>query len=109
MRAKDIVPGFQINVPVTINIPLDAVTPSSDDAVINPGVRYGTNQKAMWSPPLQQHLDTMKDGVGTTMPDVVDKPETAQSVQAENPPTISKAPLKRKHMGLFVQKPSMPG
>jgi hypothetical protein len=109
MRAKDIVPGFQINVPVTINIPWDAVTPTSDDAVINPGVRYGTNQKAMWSPPLQQHLDTMKDGVGTTMPDVVNQPQTSQSVQADNPPVTLTASLKPKHMGLFAQKPSMPG
>jgi hypothetical protein len=69
MRAKEFIREFTINVPVTINIPLSDILKNSPD-IINPGVRYGEQGDAKWSPPLQQHLDTVKDSVGPTTADV---------------------------------------
>lgn len=45
--------------------------PNSDEGpeIINPGVEYGEDKKAKWSPPLQQELDIQKDSLGPT-PDV---------------------------------------
>jgi hypothetical protein len=45
--------------------------PSGDDKepVVNPGIEYGEDHKAKWSPPLQQDLDIKKDALGPT-PDV---------------------------------------
>lgn len=39
------------------------------DLKLNPGMRYGEDGKAKWSPPLQQQLDVQKDAVGPTMND----------------------------------------
>jgi hypothetical protein len=70
MRAKEFLKEFTINVPVTINIPLSDLLKSSDgERVINPGLRYGEDGDAKWSPPLQQHLDTVKDSVGPSETD----------------------------------------
>jgi hypothetical protein len=70
MRAKEFIREFTVNVPVTINIPLgDVLKSQSDSEVLNPGVRYGEDGDAKWSPPLQQHLDTVKDSVGPTTED----------------------------------------
>ncbi len=70
MRAREFIREFTINVPVTVNIPLsDVLAKVNDEKVINPGVRYNNNGDAKWSPPLQQHLDTVKDSVGPTTED----------------------------------------
>ncbi len=43
-------------------------TEKEDDTspVINPGIEYGKDDKAKWSPPLQQELSVMKTAVGVT-------------------------------------------
>lgn len=43
-------------------------TEKEDDTtpVINPGIEYGEDDKAKWSPPLQQELSVMKTAVGVT-------------------------------------------
>ena len=105
MRAKEFIREFTVNVPVTINIPLgDMLKGQSDNEVVNPGVRYGEDGDAKWSPPLQQHLDTVKDSVGPTTEDPTvinpnDDFHTPQQVQGlEHPknkdfiPTVSIKP-----------------
>jgi hypothetical protein len=70
MRAREFIREFPINVPVTINIPLaDVLKNISDKEIVNPGVRYGDDGDSKWSPPLQQHLDTVKDSVGPSETD----------------------------------------
>lgn len=43
-------------------------TEKEDDTtpVVNPGIEYGEDDKAKWSPPLQQELSVMKTAVGVT-------------------------------------------
>lgn len=69
MRVKEFVNEINLNIPdqmVTVQVPLSAITGSGDTTapVKNPGTRMGKNGKKKWSPPLQQHLDTVKDTVG---------------------------------------------
>jgi len=104
MRAREFIREFTVNVPVTINIPLTDPVNSTTSDVVNPGVRYGDNDKAKWSPPLQQHLDTMKDGVGPTLPDVLDKPMEIPAVKRTS--TVKSNP---STMGIFGPRPSTPG
>jgi len=54
--------------------------------VVNPGVEYGEDGKAKWSPPLQQQLDVMKDAVGPSADDVVDEPteDEVEELQSDN-------------------------
>lgn len=64
-------------------------TENDDDAVpvINPGIEYGKDDKAKWSPPLQQELSVMKSAVGVT-PDVDTtelSPETVKKVENDSP------------------------
>lgn len=51
----------------TINI---VIAPPPADAekkqIVNPGIKYGSNHKAKWSPPLQHSIDIMKDATGPT-------------------------------------------
>lgn len=132
MRAREFIREFTINVPVTVNIPMSDLVlskdgehsiggqaggrtqgQSSNDAqttVVNPGVRYGDDQSAKWSPPLQQHLDTMKDGVGVTMNDVIEEPSQTELANALAIQPRNDAKTKRnKLMPLFVSRPSQPG
>lgn len=109
MRAKEFIREFTINVPVTVNIPLaDLKGVEKEPEVVNPGVRYGDNDLAKWSPPLQQHLDTMKDGVGITMPDVVDKPTEVQVAQAQDLKQTTGTTKIKPVSQLFVTPPSQP-
>lgn len=45
-----------------------------DKDVINPGIEYGEDGKAKWSPPLQQQLSVIKGAVGTTTDDPTVEP-----------------------------------
>jgi hypothetical protein len=87
MRAKEFIREFTINVPVTINIPLNDLLKQAPD-VVNPGVRYGEEGDAKWSPPLQQHLDTVKDSVGPTQDDVT----TQDPSDTYHPPQLDQIP-----------------
>lgn len=77
MRAQDFIYGFEgedfnslltelkLDVPdqmVTVQIPLRSI--SNSEEIVNPGKRAGENGEYKWSPPLQQHLDAVKDAVG---------------------------------------------
>jgi len=46
---------------------INIVDPScGQEEIINPGIEYGKDDKAKWSPPLQQELSIMKSAVGVT-------------------------------------------
>lgn len=53
-------------------IPTDGGGANKD--VINPGIEYGEDGKAKWSPPLQQQLSVIKGAVGTTTDDPTIEP-----------------------------------
>lgn len=72
MNIKEIVENSNWNVQ-NINV----FVMGSDNAkkdVVNPGIDYGEDGKAKWTPPLQQQLGTMKDAVGPTTDDVTTEP-----------------------------------
>ena len=48
-----------------INI-INTNSESEEDPTINPGIEYGEDDKAKWSPPLQQELSIMKSVSGIT-------------------------------------------
>jgi hypothetical protein len=48
-----------------INI-INTNSESEEDPIINPGIDYGIDDKAKWSPPLQQELSIMKSVSGIT-------------------------------------------
>lgn len=54
--------------PVVIkNINIINTNPEKDEeTLINPGIEYGEDDKAKWSPPLQQELSVMKNVAGVT-------------------------------------------
>lgn len=109
MRAKEFIREFTVNVPVTINIPLgDVLKAQADSDVINPGVRYGEKGDAKWSPPLQQHLDTVKDSVGPTTedPTVINPEDDFHTPQQSN---ISKITAKKDFIPTVSIKPSILG
>lgn len=53
-------------------IPTDGGGANKD--VVNPGIEYGEDGKAKWSPPLQQQLSVIKGAVGTTTDDPTVEP-----------------------------------
>lgn len=61
----------------TIIIPVDASNSTEKD-VINPGIEYGENGRAKWSPPLQQQLSVIKGAVGTTTDDPTVEPTNSE-------------------------------
>jgi PKD repeat protein len=58
-----------------------------DKDVVNPGIEYGDDGRAKWSPPLQQQLSVIKGAVGTTTDDTTVEPtnlEKDELVAARN-------------------------
>lgn len=68
MKLSDVLgQGATINAK-TINV-INLPAGEDKETVVNPGVEYGSDHIAKWSPPLQQDLDIKKDTLGPT-PDV---------------------------------------
>lgn len=86
------------------------VMPEKDEEkeVINPGIEYGADGKAKWTPPLQQNLDLMKDAVGTNTEDVTVKPneeEVERATQSSKDHTLSRL---KELIQLFNKSQSFP-
>jgi len=125
MRAKEFIREFTINVPVTVNVPIPdtafapepktpAPAPSSaapsKPEVVNPGVRYAPNGTAKWSPPLQQHLDTVKDSVGPSEEDPIEiSPEDTYHPPQLDLKKVLSTPSTTATIATTSQKPSMLG
>jgi hypothetical protein len=107
MRAREFIREGDIHIPGsgnTINIYVN----SSEEAeeVLNPGIRYNDDGTAKWSPPLQQHLDAIKDTAGTTSDDTTIEPEQDKEPQKADDDSIS---LLRKLAAITATKPSVLG
>jgi hypothetical protein len=77
MRINDILNEGDILIPGsgnTINIIVGSEEETKEK--VNPGIRYNNDGLAKWSPPLQQHLDVVKDAVGPTNTDTTIEPES---------------------------------
>lgn len=72
-------------------------------AVVNPGIEYGEDDKAKWSPPLQQELSVMKSVAGVT-PDadttVLDQ-QTMDKAKQEQPQPADPVDLIKKLVAIF--------
>lgn len=78
MRAKEFISEMKIDVPdqmVSVQVPLATLLHSTQSQLVNPGKRAGEDGKYKWSPPLQQHLDAVKDSVGPSTNDTEESDE----------------------------------
>lgn len=91
MRAREFLRELKLDIPdqmVSVQIPLSAINGQkgvgldADGQVDNPGKRIDSKGDIKWSPPLQQHLDAVKDSVGPSDQAVSVDPE-AGSPEAE--------------------------
>jgi hypothetical protein len=69
--------------------------PSSD--TVNPGRRAGEDGRYKWSPPLQQHLDSVKDSVGPS-----------DETQISQPQNVRQPNYNQQRIAPVTQQPSMP-
>lgn len=86
MKLSDILGTNSTVVIKNINI-INTETDDGAKPIVNPGIEYGEDDKAKWSPPLQQELSVMKSAVGVT-PDADTtemNPETVKKVEQEKP------------------------
>jgi energy-coupling factor transporter ATP-binding protein EcfA2 len=102
MRLEDLIgPGKTVNIQ-TLNLiispeeevtkpnpekPVVVATDCDKKPILNPGIEYGSDGKAKWSPPLQQQLSTMKDAVGVETDDITVEPTVQDEVDAEEEST----------------------
>ena len=75
----------------------DAAQSSNKTKTVNPGRRAGTDGRYKWSPPLQQHLDAVKDSVGNS--------DETQLVEPQN---VRQPNYNQKSIAPITQRPSMP-
>jgi len=88
MKLSDILGSGSTIVIKNINI-VNTETGEDDTPIINPGIDYGVDDRAKWSPPLQQELSISKSVAGVT-PDAdttVISPEVEQQVDNDNADT----------------------
>jgi hypothetical protein len=107
MRAREFLNEIRLDIPdqmVTVSVPLSTLTDGGDDAaeVVNPGRRDGEDGRYKWSPPLQQHLDAVKDSVGPSNDELA--VTDAEAVAAEE-----ELGAVRRNISLISIRPSMPG
>ncbi len=109
MRAKEFITEIKLDIPnqmVTVQVPLSDLiagdVPDSNGIKVNPGKRAGQDGKYKWSPPLQQHLDSVKDSVGPSNDEIVADPED------ENANTSTRL-AKQKNTALISRTPSALG
>ena len=107
MRIRDLLKEDDVNVSGsgnTINIYVNSKEEAEE--VLNPGIRYNDDGTAKWSPPLQQHLDAVKDAVGPTDADTTVKPEE----ETPNPEgEVDDISVLRKLAAIVSPKPSALG
>lgn len=74
-----------------INI-INTNSEKEEEPIINPGIEYGNDDKAKWSPPLQQELSVMKSAIGSTPdadttelnPEIIDKNKQGVTPQTDD-------------------------
>jgi hypothetical protein len=106
MRAKEFLNEVTLDIPdqmITVQIPLTAVSKSSDTP-INPGKRAGDTGQYKWSPPLQQHLDTAKDAVGPSNSEI--DVDSSNAIEAKRDAVEE---LRSKIAAILMKTPSVLG
>ena len=71
--------------------------PDDSSEAVNPGLRAGEDGRYKWSPPLQQHLDSVKDSVGPS-----------DETQISEPQNVRQPNYNQKSIAPITQRPSMP-
>lgn len=100
MKLSDILGTNPTVIIKNINI-VNAEVDNEEEPVINPGIEYGKDDKAKWSPPLQQELSVMKSDVGVT-PDADTTELTSQEEkEIKKERTPDQVELIKKLMGIF--------
>lgn len=76
MNIKDITgPASTVNIQnMNVFVVGEKEKPKQPEKIVNPGVQYGSDGGAKWSPPLQQQIDTMKDAEGPTTDNKTEEP-----------------------------------
>jgi hypothetical protein len=85
MKLSDILGSGATVVIKNINI-INTEKGDDDTPIVNPGIEYGEDDKAKWSPPLQQELSVAKNVAGVT-PDADTtelNPKVEQQVEKES-------------------------
>ena len=116
MRLEDLIgPGKTVNIQ-TLNLiispeeeiskpnpeqPVVAAPDCDKKPILNPGIEYGSDGKAKWSPPLQQQLSTMKDAVGVETDDVTVEPTVQDEIDAEEESTDTDLERLKKLAAVF--------
>ena len=95
MRAREFLRELKLDIPdqmVSVQIPLSAINGQKgislddDGEVDNPGKRIDSKGDIKWSPPLQQHLDAVKDSVGPSDQAVSVDPEEGSPEAEQHSP-----------------------
>jgi hypothetical protein len=95
MRAREFLRELKLDIPdqmVSVQIPLSAingqkgVSLDGEGEVDNPGKRIDSKGDIKWSPPLQQHLDAVKDSVGPSDQAVSVDPELGSPEAEQHSP-----------------------
>jgi hypothetical protein len=107
MRAHEILNEIRLDIPdqmVTVSVPLSTLTDHGDDVdeIVNPGRRDGEDGRYKWSPPLQQHLDAVKDSVGPSNDELTVADAEAAAAEEE-------LGAVKRNISLISIRPSMPG
>jgi hypothetical protein len=107
MRINELLNEGDIHIPGSGNT-INIIVNSAEEAekLINPGIRYNDDGTAKWSPPLQQHLDAVKDSVGPTEDDTTTELDHEQSNQDDRDDDVS---ILRKLAAIITTKPSALG
>jgi len=107
MRAREFLNEIRLDIPdqmVTVSVPLSTLTDGGGGAeeVVNPGRRDGEDGRYKWSPPLQQHLDAVKDSVGPSNDELTVADAEAAAAEEE-------LGAVRRNISLISIRPSIPG
>jgi hypothetical protein len=96
MQIKDIMPpGSVFNVQNMNVFVMPQDEPKKQPEVVNPGIQYGEDGNAKWSPPLQQQLDCTKDVAGPSTDDTTVEPSAEEIQQITAPDDQADTNLER--------------
>lgn len=104
MRAREFLKELKLDIPdqmVSVQVPLSAIkgqlgtAGSPEGDVDNPGKRIDSKGDVKWSPPLQQHLDAVKDSVGPSDQAVSVDPDTEEEAEQHSPHGVANDPTTR--------------
>jgi hypothetical protein len=99
MKLSDILGSGATVIIKNINI-INNEKEDDDEPIINPGIDYGADRKAKWSPPLQQELSVLKSAVGVT-PDADTTEEPTEEIEVNQDDSSRQLELIKKLSDIF--------